>query len=304
MDEILRLQAQQREAIRAEIASRIAEHHLSVSQITRGIQRRKANGLAPTAPSLDFLAIGDSWFDYPLNDHGGLWPNQAIVAASQLQSMGSKPPKILSFALHGQAMTGIMSWENQERMISVLTDGSQWLNGKTADAILISGGGNDIAGDQFAIYVDYRGKGLNHARFQGVLNSVEASYKDLFALRDDVAPGVPIFGHCYDYAIPNGVHPGLFGGPWLQPPLQFAGYDYGEGMVIVKDAIDGFYNLLNNLANDAKNNFILVKTIGTLTRDASHPLGWANELHPYTLGFTALAKKFLDSLKHKFPGRI
>jgi hypothetical protein len=304
MDEILRLQAQQREAIEAEIASRVAEHRLSVSRISRGILRRKANGLAPRLPPLDFLAIGDSWFDYPLNDYGGLWSNQAIVAASQLQSMGSHPPKILSFAVHGQPMTAIMSWQNQDRMISALTDGSQWLNGKTADAILLSGGGDDIAGDQFAIYVDYHGKGLNQARFQGVLDSVEASYKDLFALRDDVALGVTIFGHCYDYAIPNGVHPGIFGGPWLQPPLQFAGYDYGEGLAIVKAAIDGFYKLLTNLANDPKNNFILVKTIGTLTRDASHPLGWANELHPYTLGFTALAQKFLASLQHKFPGRI
>ncbi len=304
MNDILARRAQLREAINEEIQSRIAEHQQSVSRINKGILRRKAHGLAPRPPQLDFLAIGDSWFDYPLNDYGGPWSNQAIVASSQLQTMGSPPPKILSFAVHGQAMTAIMSWENQDRMVKVLEDSTQWLNGKTADAILVSGGGDDIAGDQFAIYVDYQGKGLNKARFKGVLDSVEASYKDLFALRDEVATGVPIVAHCYDYAIPNGVHPGIFGGPWLQPPLQFSGYDYSEGLAIVKDAIDGFHNLLDTLQKDKKNNFVLVNTIGTLTRDNSHPLGWANELHPYTLGFAALAKKFLASLQHKFPGRI
>jgi hypothetical protein len=38
--------------------------------------------------------------------------------------------------------------------------------------------------------------------------------------------------------------------------------------------------MLNSLAG-TKNNFILIDTRGTLTRDASHPLGWANEIHPY-----------------------
>jgi hypothetical protein len=304
MNDIVELQAQLREAINEEIESRIEAHRLSVSRINDGIERRKAHGLAPRLPQLDFLAIGDSWFDYPLNDYGVLWPNQDIVAKPQLQSMGSPPPKILSLAVHGQAMTAVMSWENQDRIVKVLKDSKQWLNGKTADAILVSGGGNDIAGDQFAIYVDYQGKGLNNARFQGVLDSIEASYMDLFALRDEVAPGVPIFAHCYDYAIPNGVHPGIFGGPWLQPPLQFSGYDYNEGLAIVKDAIDDFYKLLDKLAKVSKNNFVLVNTRGTLTRDSTHPLGWANELHPYTVGFAALAQKFLSSLKPKFPGRI
>ncbi len=304
MNDIVELQAQLREAINEEIESRIAEHRQSVSRINEGIQRRKAHSLAPRPPQLGLLAIGDSWFDYPLNDYGGPWSNQAIVAKSQLQSMGSPPPSILSFAIHGQATTAIMSWENQDRIVKSLKDATLWPNGKTADAILVSGGGNDIAGDQFAIYVDYQGKGLNNARFKGVLDSVEASYMDLFALRDEVATGVPIFAHCYDYAIPNGVHPGIFGGPWLQPPLQFSGYDYTEGLAIVKNAIDGFHDLLNSLSKVPKNNFVLVNTIGTLTRDNTHPLGWANELHPYTLGFAALAQKFLPPLKHKFPGRI
>ena len=48
---------------------------------------------------------------------------------------------------------------------------------------------------------------------------VKASYEDLFLFRDRNAPGVPIFGHCYDFAIPNGKHP-ICAGPRLLPSLK------------------------------------------------------------------------------------
>jgi hypothetical protein len=90
--------------------------------------------------------------------------------------------------------------------------------------------GNDIVGDQFAIYLDYCGKALDPTRFQGALDLVRASYMDLFALRDVVAnelnlksEAIPIFGHCYDYGIPDGMPAGKpipFAGPWLKPPLE------------------------------------------------------------------------------------
>jgi len=52
------------------------------------------------------------------------------------------------------------------------------------DAILVSAGGDDLVGNQLAIYLDYGGGGLNLKRFQGVLDSVQASYFDLFAFRE------------------------------------------------------------------------------------------------------------------------
>jgi hypothetical protein len=144
---------------------------------------------------------------------------------------------------------------------------------------------------------------------------------DLFALRDIAAAEVkidpkqiPIFGHCYDYAIPNGKPAGWpipLAGPWLKPSLDFSGYDDAEDLTIVQAAIDGFRNLLLELASDTitlpgktTNNFILVDTIGTLTRDNTRPNGRANELHPYSEGFASLASKFFVALQKKFPGRI
>jgi hypothetical protein len=165
-------------------------------------------------------------------------------------------------------------------------------------------GGDDIAGNQFIIYIDYGGAGGVSSRFQGVLDLITASYVNLFALRDEFAPGVPIFAHCYDYALPTGVPAVPFVGPWLRPSLQFALYNYTEGVQIVKNMIDKYFVLLSGMASVASNNFYLIDTRSTITPNTSFPHGWANELHPYMPGFTALATKFLVALRSQFPGRI
>jgi hypothetical protein len=322
----LQLEIQLRQARKEEIERRVAAHNLEVQQNRSGSERRTARGSAPRRTSLDFLAIGDSWFEYPLTDDGLITGfNQAILGevGTQLRCMGNPPPTILSYALHGLSTTAMLTYERQEQILSALTDSNttQWNNAITADGILVSAGGDDIAGDQFAIYIDYHGKGLDPDRFQGSLASIQASYMDLFALRDIAAAKlkidpkqIPIFGHCYDYAIPNGRPAGWpipLSGPWLWPSLNFAGYDYSEGLTIVQTAIEGFRQKLLDLASDkitlpgkTTNNFMLVNTIGTLTRDSNRPNGWANELHPYTEGFTSLAVKFLAALQTHFPGRI
>jgi hypothetical protein len=219
----------------------------------------------------------------------------------------------------------MLTYENQQTILDTLTnpDRTSWLNGKTADGILVSAGGDDIVGEQFAIYLDYHGNGLAQARFDGILASVKASYMALFEIRDVAAQDlkidpkeIPIFGHCYDYAIPSGKGveiAGLFrySGPWLSKPLHFCGYDYTERLKIVADAITAFYSMLQGLASDrvtlpgkTTNNFHLVNTRATMTRDQVWPTGWANEIHPYTEGFIALAKKFFAVLQPAFPGRI
>jgi hypothetical protein len=132
--------------------------------------------------------------------------------------MGTANPVILNVSHLGDATTEEMSLPKQERMIAALQDPSNWLASGKPDAILFSGGGGDIAGNQFCIFLDYAmpgATGLNAVRFQGALEGVEASYRDLFAFRDRYAPGVPVVAHNYDFAIPNGAHPAC-AGPWLE----------------------------------------------------------------------------------------
>ena len=120
----------------------------------------------------------------------------------------------------------------------------------------------------------------------------------MFVFRDRYAPGVPIYAHCYDFPIPNGVHPDC-AGPWLKPSLDYCGWNLAQGTAIVHAALVEFKALLLGLAAEPAHNFILVDTQGLLTPDA-----WANELHPYPEGFKTIAGKFVDSLRAQFPGRI
>jgi hypothetical protein len=105
----LQLEMQLRQARRDEIERRVTAHNVEVQRNRSGSERRTARGLARRRTPLDFLAIGDSWFEYPLTDDGFITGfNQAIVgeAGTQLRSMGTPPPTILSYALHGLSTIG------------------------------------------------------------------------------------------------------------------------------------------------------------------------------------------------------
>lgn len=60
-----------------------------------------------------------------------------------------------------------------------------------------------------------------------------------------------------------------------------------------------FATMLDALSAVAKNNFVHVRTQGTLARDQ-----WANELHPTPEGFALITAKFVAALRSRFPTRI
>lgn len=294
------VQKQLRDTIREDVQKRTLEHQARIRNLRVGFSNMSAFGAsAPTRP-LVLLSHGDSWFDYPLTGNGLPVSNTDIIA--QLEGMGTINPVILNLSHHGDATTDEMSLPKQQRLIEALNDPENWLDRGKPDAILFSGGGNDIAGTQFCIFLDYATKnstGLNPVRFGGALAMVEASYRDLFLFRDHYAPGVPIFAHDYDLPIPNGKHP-ICAGPWLQPSLRYAGWtSIAQGEGIVGEALKLFSGMLGRLAQEPQNNFTLVSTQRTLK-----PEEWANELHPFPGGFHKLAQKYIEALRAKFPGQI
>jgi hypothetical protein len=301
------LREETEQARQAEMDRRTRAHQQNVARFKK---HREIPQLASSDP-LNLHAIGDSWFDYPLDGNGPSIYNNAIVGEWQLGAKGNPNPNILNRAWYGQASTVVMTWENQRQMIWDWTTADNWINSQDPaeakpDAILASMGGDDLAGDQFAIYLTYGGGQTTASpRLQGVLDLIAASYSDLFALRDLFAPGTPVFGHCYDYALPNGIPAaGLFG-PWLRPSFDFAHYkNFQDAEQVVADMINKFQAMLNGLASDATNNFHLIDTRNTIAANNDSPDGWANELHPYTPGFGRLADKYVTALRTYFPGRI
>jgi hypothetical protein len=284
--------------IEQDIVERIRIHQNRITRL-KGARMSLANaGAAPTAP-LVMLAHGDSWFDYPLYGNGVSLSDTDVIA--QLRGLGNINPVILNLSHHGDATTDELSWPKQQRMIDALQDPANWMESGRPDAILFSGGGNDIAGDHFCIFLNYAtpgATGLNSERFTSALGIVQASYQDLFAFRDRYAPGVPLIGHCYDFPIPNGAHPACVG-PWLKPSLDYCGWNVEQGTDILKQALTKFKETLDELQQQLANNFVLAATQALLK-----PQDWANELHPFPGGFKTIAAKFVEVLRNKFPGRI
>jgi hypothetical protein len=297
MRQSLVLRQQLRDSINQEISERTKVHQAKIAALKSARRYLAAAGAPPPTNPLILLAHGDSWFDYPLNGNSLSLSSTDVIV--QLETMGTINPVIHNISHYGDATTDEMSWPKQDRLIQSLPDPDNWLDGKP-DAILFSGGGNDIAGDQFCIFLDYAGSGsgLNAARFTQALGMAEASYRDLFVFRDRYAAGVPIIGHCYDFPIPNGAHPAC-AGPWLQPSLTFSGWNVTQGTAIVHQALLDFRAMLLGLASNPANQFFLVDTQGVLS-----PPDWANELHPFPEGFQKIAAKFVTTLRAQFPNRI
>jgi len=291
------LQQQWRDCIDKEVAGRVPIHQQRIARLRSA---RGRLGAASTAPlPLVMLAHGDSWFDYPLAGNSLSLQDTDVIA--QLRMMGNLNPIILNISHYGDSTTDEMSWPKQQRLIEALQNPANWMATGKPDAILFSGGGDDVAGDQFAIYLNRApaAPGLNLGRFKLALDGVKASYLDLLAFRDLHASGVPVFAHCYDFPIPNGSHPDCIG-PWLKPSLDFNGWhNLTESTAIVHQALTQFKELLVELSQDASRNFNLIDTQGALVS-----ADWANELHPFPEGFVKIADRFVQALRQKFAGRI
>jgi hypothetical protein len=240
--------------------------------------------------ALNIFAEGDSWFDYPLSRDTIGW----------IADNGTPPPEILNLAHYGDAATQMLGVAKRQRIIKNLQDPD---NG-AFDALLFSGGGNDIAGDQFCLWIlEYAtgnkpSAGVNASRLADMIGVIEAPYVDLIQIRDTIAPDCVLFLHAYDFAQPTGK--GVCGlGPWLKPSLDLRGWtDFAMAAAVVKEVLLAFDTLLTRLEQQQRN-VVYVRTQGTLS-----PADWANELHPTEQGFSKIADVFLHSLRARFPGRI
>jgi len=267
-------------------SNRRQQHFLAVKKL--GIKRRKRG-----SGQLNILAEGDSWFYYiPLHPD--------II--DHLEGMGSPHPLILNYAHYGDAAEQILSLPQRQRIIEALSNPSDY--GKF-DALLFSAGGNDLAGDQFCLWLKERNpgfpdpsNGIDLQRLASIEGVVKAALEDLIEIRNDTQPDCKIFLHSYDYAIPK--NKGVCGvGPWMYPSFIYRKWTSSPDQIaIVKKMLQTLEILLIQLAQ-TYNNVVYVKTLGTLLKT-----DWANELHPTTPGFQKLANVFLTSLRTEFPGRI
>lgn len=247
------------------------------------------------------IAEGDSWFDYPFHD--------------VLEELEQEYNYDVESVAHKGDTLEEMAYDTSQ--LSKLASKFQKLGqqGRQPRAILLSGGGNDMAGDELGVLLNHKSSGLtplNDRIVAGVLEdrlafaiiSLISSVTELS--RRYFNRVVPVLMHGYDYPVPDGRgYSGGFWilpGPWLEPGFRQKGYsDMTERCRIMVDLMDRFNTVLAGIAGRAEmRQLTYVDLRGTLSNDLAgnkYRRSWGNELHPTEDGFLAVAGKLNDAIR-------
>jgi lysophospholipase L1-like esterase len=263
--------------------------------------RAQARGLsarvAPAAAGV-IVAEGDSWFDYPfvdvlrvLDDDYG-W---------DVESVAHKGDAIESMAYGG---TQLDDFARRLEKVDA--------RGQVPKAILVSGGGNDVAGTEFPVLLDHQASpvpGLNASILDGLIDQrVRYAYVTILSrvtavCGEQFGRKIPILVHGYDYPVPDGR--GFLGGwaflpgPWLQPGFRQKGFGRIETTkAMAKQLIERFNRMLAAVAALPEFKHVtFVDLRGLLPTGPGYKAWWANELHPTGKGFRKVAAKFAKALE-------
>ena len=253
---------------------------------------------ARASPLGVLVAEGDSWFDYPWTDVLGELEDEHLYDVESVAHYGHRVEE-MAYA-DGQLVKLVRTIE---RVVE---------SGRRLTAVLLSGGGNDIAGkDEFGMilnHADSPAPGLNESVVAGVIDErLRHSYVHILgavteACEELTGARVPILIHGYDYAVPDGR--GVLGGvgplpgPWLEPGLRSKSYaGLARGKELVAELIDRFNAMLARVARLPEFRHVHhVDLRGTLPSGSSYKDWWANELHPKARGFARVAERFAEVL--------
>lgn len=243
------------------------------------------------------VAEGDSWFDYPWHDILRMLEDDH---AWDVESVAHRGDRVEDMAYNGGQL------EEFARAIEKLLRQSVM-----PAAILISGGGNDVAGDEFGVLINHASSatpGLNPAIVRGVIDDrVRNAYVTIIAAvtklcREQTGHAIPIIIHGYDRPVPDGRGYaggwGPFPGPWLEPGFRDKGFeDLDETTRIVGDLIDRFNRMLRDVAGTPGFDHVRYLDLrGTLSNGPAYKTWWANELHPTRRGFAAVTDRFAAAI--------
>ncbi len=245
------------------------------------------------------LAEGDSWFTL-----GGV-PSSNMLFQIQV----SRPTALVTIAEPGDTIMAIGDPARMlqlRRLLAVPQFSYQW------DALLMSGGGNDLiesapellkkpngASDDPADYVD-------GAAVQRLVATVQGAYANIVAVRDaetSRSKGKPLYIHTYDYPTPRDSPARFLGapvrGPWLYPAFLLADIPQAMWIPVSDYLLDRLGEAI--LALDSQSGsrplagVFVIDTRNTLTRARLGAVGpdgdWMNETHPNTTGHRKLAAK-------------
>ncbi len=255
---------------------------------------------ASSRRTFKMLAQGDSWFDYPpgkdiigcLHEQYGHAITNIAVAGSTLndEAYGPVPRELFGLPF------GPKQSDDPDRITELV---NRIIKDKP-QGLLLSAGGNDVAGDEFFSFINNARSGLPSVNAQVVNGVVNSTFKSAYqylietALAADTTGTMKVFTHGYDYPWPDGrgviQFLGWKVGPWFDPSFNQKNYPYDgnnpdvamNGLQARHDIIVQFIDALNvMLASMAADPIYGGKLIHVdLRKTLFKQEEWANELHP------------------------
>ncbi len=268
------------------------------AQSVGGVPRVARGLFGKTKTAGVLIAEGDSWFDYPMQDVLRLLEDDYLF---DVESVAHKGDCVEDMA------HSIGQFEEFARRLEKLLR-----EGKVPRAVLLSGGGNDIAGDEFALLLNYATSSLpplNEDIVRGVIDvRLKEAYVTILSGLTTISKSflnkpIPIIAHGYDYPVPDGRGFGggwwKLPGPWLKPGFERKGHaDVTKNKKLIADLIDRFNTMLAGVSGLPQFGHVHYLNLrGTLKNDGTYKKYWANELHPNATGFDLVTKRFVDQIE-------
>lgn len=256
------------------------------------------NDADPNNPLFDtrILAEGDSWF-----------------------SLGSMPTSNLLFNLKFNGFAIVVNCARPGDTIRNMGRISGNPNLKKAmsrrfgyawDAILLSGGGNDVIDDIETIIRRFSRRRSDPAEYCNLdqldktLESVKKGYRRIIELRDMAGSSCrdkPVITHTYDWMTPRNAparfFPAKILGPWICTALKKARVPESEWNAISDFVVNSLRETIKGLAGGANSlpSFHVVDTQDSITPAALGDTGvsgdWMNEIHPSVEGYRKIAAR-------------
>lgn len=231
-------------------------------------------------PGLRLVAEGDSWFQYPLRRNDDLIDYLAV------------PFAVYCIGAAGDELENMLGEQNRERIADIIRN-------TEAHGFLFSGGGNDIAGEEFKNFIHNAAPSNNAEDYIGgsfdpFLDRIEQDYRGFFTNLFDEFSDLKIFYHGYDHSLP------VVGGKWLGPSLQEKEIPPQHWADIVRIMIDRYNGKLSGLAAEFTDKLVHVSCVGAIgTQDQ-----WRDELHSKPPGCERAAGKFSKAITEIWPDSI
>lgn len=249
-------------------------------------------GAVQDGANATILVVADSWFWYPMDNLATeisvAMPNQTLVVIGN---------------------NGAEAAEWSEKYRKSIDFGFK-MYAAGAQALILSGAGNDIAGNADFLRLikgdcssaTTVGQCYGVAQPDATLKMIMGCYRAVITKFRAYNPTAPVFMHNYDNAWPTGK--GLFGpATWLKAPMDFAQVPMIPVELrrnLFKDLVVRLHTEQLALAQEpGLGRLIPIESAGTMP-DGPNEVDrwWVNELHPTPKGFKLLARQaFVPALK-------